>query len=297
MNEAPSSGDAPGVVSVVNLRDLIGAIHGRRQARDGHQTLQGAGRDGRRAALGHDDEPDNRVLLRVSYDAASEAEKLFSVLMGEDVEPRRKYIEDHALDVKKPGTCNPQPPRRLKGAILPTPNDQHPLPPMSQAPPYNPPPPPPRPAQPPPMPQTNGLGVAGFIVSLVGMVLCFGLICPIGAILSGIALIWKPRGFALAGLILGVLGSVLWGILLGFWVYKMPGLFHDQRPVDGARRDRLLLLRQQRHAPRRRDGPAAAVLLLRRLGHGLLIPLRRRGQLRDQSAPGRTSSSARPTTR
>lgn len=75
------------------------------------------------------------------------------------------------------------------------------------------------------MAQTNGLGVAGFIVSLVGMVLCFGLICPIGAILSGIALIWKPRGFAIAGLILGVLGSVLWGILLGFWVYKMPGYF------------------------------------------------------------------------
>ncbi|QDU32942.1 DNA gyrase subunit B [Poriferisphaera corsica] len=44
--------------------------------------------------------PENRVLLRVTWDSASEAEKLFSVLMGEDVEPRRKYIEDHALEVK-----------------------------------------------------------------------------------------------------------------------------------------------------------------------------------------------------
>jgi DNA gyrase subunit B len=44
--------------------------------------------------------PADRVLLRVTWDAASEAEQLFSVLMGEDVEPRRKYIEDHALDVK-----------------------------------------------------------------------------------------------------------------------------------------------------------------------------------------------------
>ena len=45
-------------------------------------------------------DPSNRVLLRVTWDAASEAERLFSVLMGEDVEPRRKYIEDHALEVK-----------------------------------------------------------------------------------------------------------------------------------------------------------------------------------------------------
>ncbi len=44
--------------------------------------------------------PQNRVLLRVTWDAASEAEQLFSILMGEEVEPRRRYIEDHALDVK-----------------------------------------------------------------------------------------------------------------------------------------------------------------------------------------------------
>lgn len=45
-------------------------------------------------------DPANRVLLRVTWDAASEAEQLFSVLMGEEVEPRRKYIEAHALEVK-----------------------------------------------------------------------------------------------------------------------------------------------------------------------------------------------------
>ncbi|MEX0655566.1 MAG: DNA topoisomerase (ATP-hydrolyzing) subunit B [Phycisphaeraceae bacterium] len=44
--------------------------------------------------------PEHRVLLRVTWDAASEAEKLFSILMGEEVEPRRKYIEEHALEVK-----------------------------------------------------------------------------------------------------------------------------------------------------------------------------------------------------
>ena len=45
-------------------------------------------------------DPDNRVLLRVTWDAASEAEQLFSTLMGENVEPRRQYIEQHALEVK-----------------------------------------------------------------------------------------------------------------------------------------------------------------------------------------------------
>ena len=93
---------------------------------------------------------------------------------------------------------------------------------MSQAPPYN---PTGRPLMPPPPPSTNGLGLAGFIVSLVGMVLCMGVICPVGAILSAIALVWKPRGFAIAGLILGVLGSVLWGVLLVVWFSRFPSYF------------------------------------------------------------------------
>jgi DNA gyrase subunit B len=41
-----------------------------------------------------------RTLLRVTWDVASEAERLFTILMGEDVDQRRKYIEEHALEVK-----------------------------------------------------------------------------------------------------------------------------------------------------------------------------------------------------
>jgi DNA gyrase subunit B len=36
----------------------------------------------------------------VTLEQVSEAEQMFSVLMGEDVERRRKFIEDHALEVK-----------------------------------------------------------------------------------------------------------------------------------------------------------------------------------------------------
>jgi len=55
-------------------------------------------------------------------------------------------------------------------------------------------------------PESNGLGLAGFIVSLVG--LCSGgVLSPIGLILSLVALGKRPRGFAIAGVVLGVLGS------------------------------------------------------------------------------------------
>ena len=45
-------------------------------------------------------DPSKRVLMKVTWDMASDADQIFSVLMGEEVEPRRRYIEDHALDVK-----------------------------------------------------------------------------------------------------------------------------------------------------------------------------------------------------
>jgi len=45
-------------------------------------------------------DPSVRVLMRVTMLEAAEAERMFSVLMGEDVERRRQFIEDHALEVK-----------------------------------------------------------------------------------------------------------------------------------------------------------------------------------------------------
>ena len=45
-------------------------------------------------------DPEERTLLQVNIDDAVEAEHLFTLLMGEQVEPRREFIEKHALDVK-----------------------------------------------------------------------------------------------------------------------------------------------------------------------------------------------------
>ena len=45
-------------------------------------------------------DPDRRTLLSVKLEDIAETESIFSTLMGEDVEARRKFIEDNALDVK-----------------------------------------------------------------------------------------------------------------------------------------------------------------------------------------------------
>jgi len=45
-------------------------------------------------------DPERRTLLSVKLEDLAETETIFSTLMGEDVEARRKFIEDNALDVK-----------------------------------------------------------------------------------------------------------------------------------------------------------------------------------------------------
>ena len=45
-------------------------------------------------------DPERRTLLQVKLEDIAETETIFTTLMGEDVESRRKFIEDNALDVK-----------------------------------------------------------------------------------------------------------------------------------------------------------------------------------------------------
>ena len=45
-------------------------------------------------------DPEHRTILQVTIEEAYEADHIFSILMGDKVEPRRKFIEDHAKYVK-----------------------------------------------------------------------------------------------------------------------------------------------------------------------------------------------------
>ena len=45
-------------------------------------------------------DPEQRLMLQVTLDDAAQADEIFSILMGEDVEQRRSFIQRNAKDVR-----------------------------------------------------------------------------------------------------------------------------------------------------------------------------------------------------
>ena len=44
--------------------------------------------------------PENRILLQVTINDAAEADRTFGMLMGDEVPPRRRFIQTHAKAVR-----------------------------------------------------------------------------------------------------------------------------------------------------------------------------------------------------
>jgi hypothetical protein len=58
-------------------------------------------------------------------------------------------------------------------------------------------------------PKENYIGLVGFIVSVVSLVFTLGFLSPIGLLISLAGLFARPRGYAVAGVITGLLGSLI----------------------------------------------------------------------------------------
>ena len=67
-----------------------------RRPKGRYSEIQRSWRDGLPPALGDYHGFNNRTLVQITMDDASQADEIFTILMGDKVPPRKKFIEDNA---------------------------------------------------------------------------------------------------------------------------------------------------------------------------------------------------------
>ncbi len=86
--------------SVANWRDLLNTVKTEGTREVNVQRYKGLGEMNAEQLWSTTMNADTRTLLRIDLNDLTETEPVFSTLMGEDVESRRRFIEENALDVR-----------------------------------------------------------------------------------------------------------------------------------------------------------------------------------------------------
>ena len=89
----------PGLPSLENWKEMVQVVRNESFKGSHLQRYKGLGEMNPEQLWDTTMNPENRTLLQVKINDAEAADEMFTTLMGDKVEPRREFIQNHALEV------------------------------------------------------------------------------------------------------------------------------------------------------------------------------------------------------